>query len=116
MRPRPRRPQVAFGHLELLQWLRAEGCPWDECKTCQAAVEQGQVETLRWARENGCPWTAGIRDWAAAKLGYTDDFQYTDDESDEYILYDDDEYGYDEYGYEDSDEYHTSLSSTSDDE
>ena len=29
---------------------------------------------LRWARENGCPWTAATRDWAAAKLGYTDDF------------------------------------------
>ena len=29
---------------------------------------------LRWARENGCEWTASIRDKAAAKLGYTDDF------------------------------------------
>ena len=35
---------------------------------------QGHVEVLRWARENGCLWTAGTRDRAAEKLGYTDDF------------------------------------------
>ena len=59
--------------LEVLQWLRAEGCPWDY-GTCYHAVNQGHVETLRWARENGCPWNAETRDNAAAKLGYTDDF------------------------------------------
>ena len=32
------------------------------------------MEVLRWARENGAPWTAVTRDWAAAELGYTDDF------------------------------------------
>ena len=41
---------------------------------CYAAVNKGHVETLRWARANGAPWTASIRDWAAAKLGYTDNF------------------------------------------
>ena len=35
---------------------------------------QGHVEVLRWLRENGCPWYAVDRDKAAAKLGYTDDF------------------------------------------
>ena len=29
---------------------------------------------LRWARESGCPWHPTIRDQAAEKLGYTDDF------------------------------------------
>ena len=61
------------GNLELVQWLRANGCPWDYV-TCAYAVDKGHVETLRWARENGCPWTADTRDRAAEELGYTDDF------------------------------------------
>ena len=61
------------GNLELVQWLRGEGCPWD-WRTCLYAVAKGHVEVLRWARENGCPWTASTRDRAAAELGYTDDF------------------------------------------
>ena len=59
------------GNLELVQFLRGEGCPWS-CLTCWYAVDQGHVEVLRWARENGCPWYADVRDWAAEKLGYTD--------------------------------------------
>ena len=66
--------QAAYGgNLELAQWLRAEGCPWDS-ETCHIAVKEGHVEVLRWARKNGCPWKAGYRDFAAARLGYTDDF------------------------------------------
>ena len=61
------------GNLELVQWLRAEGCPW-EWGTCYGAVDQGHVEVLRWARENGCPWTIYTEDMAARNLGYTDDF------------------------------------------
>ena len=61
------------GNLELVQWLRAEGCPWNY-DTCTWAVEEGHVEVLRWVRENGCPWHAYVRDQAAAELGYTDDF------------------------------------------
>ena len=60
------------GHLQVLQWLRGEGCPWN-WRTCSRAVRYGHVETLRWARADGCPWTAGTRDRAAEKLGYTDD-------------------------------------------
>ena len=60
------------GNLELMQWLRAEGCPWDH-DTCCNAVNKGHVEVLRWARENGCPWQDWVRDMAAAELGYTDD-------------------------------------------
>ena len=62
----------ATGNLELIQWLRAEGCPWDYL-TCFSAVNEGDVEVLRWLRENGCPWSAMDRDRAAAELGYTDD-------------------------------------------
>ena len=63
---------AAGGQLEVLQWLRAEGCPWD-WSTCHGAVHYSHVEVLRWARENGCPWTAWTRDTAAEELGYTDD-------------------------------------------
>ena len=61
------------GNLELVQWLRGEGCPWD-WKTCWYAIDKGHVEVLRWARENGCPWDAHYRNRAAAELGYTNDF------------------------------------------
>ena len=61
------------GNLELVQWLRGEGCPWDT-ETSSNAVFIGHVKMLRWVRENGCPWDANTRDWAAATLGYTDDF------------------------------------------
>ena len=59
--------------MELVQFLRGEGCPWD-WNTCYWAVVKGHMEVLRWARENGCKWDAYTRDLAAAKLGYTDDF------------------------------------------
>ena len=61
------------GNLELVQWLRVNGCPWD-AYTCYFAVQEGHVEVLRWLRENGCPWDAETREDAAAELGYTDDF------------------------------------------
>ena len=64
---------AACGHLKVLQWLRANGCPWDT-STCKQAALYGQLETLRWARENGCPWNAYTRALASSKLGYTDDF------------------------------------------
>ena len=60
------------GNLELVKWLRANGCPWD-ANACHVAVRRGHVRVLRWARENGCKWTAATRDRAAGKLGYTDD-------------------------------------------
>jgi hypothetical protein len=43
------------GHLEVLQWLRANECPWDE-GTCRWAAKCGKLEVLQWARANGCPW------------------------------------------------------------
>ena len=57
---------------QVLQWLRTKGCPWNYY-TCYMAVHYGHVEVLRWIRENGCEWDADTRDRAAAKLGYTDD-------------------------------------------
>ena len=43
------------GHLEVLQWARANGAPWDEW-TCAYAARGGHLEVLQWARANGCPW------------------------------------------------------------
>ena len=43
------------GHLEVLQWLCANGCPWGG-STCEEAAEGGHLWVLQWARANGCPW------------------------------------------------------------
>ena len=59
------------GNLELVRWLRANGCLWKSGASFEAVIK-GRVEMLRWARENGCPWDAETRD-LAAELGYTDD-------------------------------------------
>ena len=42
------------GNLAMLQWMRAQGCPWDE-STTYAAAQKGNIEILRWARSQGCP-------------------------------------------------------------
>ena len=59
---------AAGGHLETLQRLRAEGCPWDT-RTCDAAVERGRVEVLRWALETGCPLQRQKATLVAARNG-----------------------------------------------
>ncbi len=43
------------GNLELLQWLRANGCAWDE-DTCAYAARHGRMHVLQWLRANGCMW------------------------------------------------------------
>ncbi len=54
------------GHLEVLQWLRSQACPWNK-QTCVNAAFRGHLEMLQWARAQGCPWD----EWtcAAAALG-----------------------------------------------
>ena len=42
------------GHLAVLQWARAQGCPWDE-NTCSSAGENGLLAILEWAQVQGCP-------------------------------------------------------------
>ena len=39
----------------MLEWARANGCPWD-ANTCAYAAKGGHLEMLKWARANGCPW------------------------------------------------------------
>ena len=55
------------GHLEVLQWARANGCPWNRC-TCSAAAEGGHLELLQWARANGCPWNRNTRKYASGSV------------------------------------------------
>ena len=52
------------GHLEVLQWARANDCPWDGW-TCAYAASGGHLEVLQWARENGCPWNRWTCAYAA---------------------------------------------------
>ena len=56
------------GHLEVLQWARAKSCPWDE-DTCNWAAKGGHLEILQWARANGCPWNQTTC-WTAAMHGH----------------------------------------------
>ena len=55
------------GHLEKLQALRADGCPWDEW-TCMHAARGGHLEVLQWARANGCPWNRNTRKYASRSV------------------------------------------------
>ena len=56
---------AANGHLEILKWLRSEGCPWD-ARACTTAAEMGDLEILKWLRSEGCPWTEYACTYAAA--------------------------------------------------
>ena len=42
------------GHLEVLQWARANGCEWNAL-TCSYAAQGGHLGMLQWARASGCP-------------------------------------------------------------
>ena len=59
--------------MEILMWLRAHGCPWDN-RTCAEAAEEGHLEVLQWALRNGCPCNTAVlivvedRDWEALKM------------------------------------------------
>ena len=81
------------GHLEVLQWARANGCPWDASTRQRAgismccsgrsqtdargayAAEGGQLDVLQWARANGCPWD-GSTCAGAAEGGQLDVLQW----------------------------------------
>lgn len=43
-----------YNNSEKLQFLRAQGIPWDY-RTIEMARDHGHDELARWARENGCP-------------------------------------------------------------
>jgi hypothetical protein len=47
------------GHLAMLQWARADGCPWPDRHVCldvaRNAAANGHPAVADWARANGCP-------------------------------------------------------------
>ena len=45
------------GNLNILKWLKKNGCPWDE-DTFESAACNGDMETLEWLKKNKCPWDA----------------------------------------------------------
>jgi hypothetical protein len=45
------RTAAKSGHLEVLQWARQHGCPWDS-RTCSYAAIAGHLDVLQWLREN----------------------------------------------------------------
>jgi hypothetical protein len=57
------RAAIRGGHLAVLQWLRANGCSWDE-RACAYAAEGGHLAVLQWLRANGCPWNSQVCSWA----------------------------------------------------
>ena len=42
------------GHLDVVKWLRANGCPWDE-DVCIRAAEHKHWDTLQYLVDNKCP-------------------------------------------------------------
>ena len=60
------------GHIEVMKWLRAKGCPWDILTSC-AAADGGQLEVLQWmrAQDPPCPWDLQVC-YYAAKNGHLD--------------------------------------------
>ena len=62
------------GNVELLQFLRAKGCPWN-WRTCFSAAKNGHLECLRYAHENGCPWNE-CTCWSAARSGHLECLKY----------------------------------------
>ena len=53
------------GHLELLQWARAQGCPWRQ-RTVTCAIASGHVGMLEWMMAHGCSWPRNASLMAAA--------------------------------------------------
>ena len=49
--------------VELCAWARDTGC-WN-ASVCALAASAGKLEVLQWARQNGCPWDWRTYEWAA---------------------------------------------------
>ena len=43
------------GNLEIMKWLRSEGCPWG-ASACRGAASNGHLDVLKWAVDKGCPY------------------------------------------------------------
>lgn len=61
------------GNVPILEWLKEEGCEWNE-GVCFEAVVGGSVESLFWLRSQNppCPFTDNIRSIAQKKWPFID--------------------------------------------
>jgi hypothetical protein len=57
--------------LPVLQFLHAEGCPWD-ARVTVAAARRGDLDILRWTRAHGCDWVNTTIMSEAASSGNVD--------------------------------------------
>ena len=62
------------GHLEVLKYAHEKGCKWNAL-TCSEAAEGGHLEVLKYAHENGCPWNEWTC-YAAARRGHFEVLKY----------------------------------------
>ena len=66
------------GHLDVLQWARAQSppCDWDTT-VCYSAAKNGHLEVLQWARAQSppCDWTSDVCS-AAAGNGHLEVLQW----------------------------------------
>ena len=53
--------------MEMLRWLKSEGCPWNE-GACTSAAWKGPLEALKWLRSEGCPWDGSTWKFAAESV------------------------------------------------
>lgn len=56
---------AAGGRLEVLEWLRTSGCPWG-VRTCAFAAREGHLDILKWLVASGCPWDSSVCSCAAS--------------------------------------------------
>lgn len=70
---------IESGKLEVLQWARANGCPWANWRSMSLAAEKGHLDMIRWAR-NGqrlrsqvCPWGECTLKWWVRNYGASND-------------------------------------------
>jgi hypothetical protein len=67
------------GLLNVLQYLRGIGCPWNVW-TCTYAAEKGHFKILQWAHTKGCPWNE-LTFAYAARGGHLDVLKWLRDEN-----------------------------------
>ena len=65
IKPRLCKFAAGRGDLEMLKWLRAGGCPWNE-QACSGAAWGRHLKVLKWLRAEGCPWHEDACSFAAA--------------------------------------------------
>jgi len=79
---------VANGSIDVLEYLRKNGCDWNET-ACYAAAAHNQLDTLKYLHENGCPWD-DTTFCVAAKCGHIDVLKYLHENGCPKQLYDSD--------------------------